>query len=314
VEDAIGQDAEVDAAAAALGRAQAGARDVVDVVGRLGGIARRREVLEQVPRGALEAAVRDGRLVRPARGRYALPTGQHAQQAAHRLTGTAMLLSAAAHWQWATKTVPPRPQVAVPRGRKVPDSARRSVDVRWRTVAPRDRVDGWVTDPLTTVVDCATLLPFDEALAVVDSALRSGGVRYDALLRRRDLVPVQHRPRVRRVVASASSLAANPFESVLRAIALDVPGLTVRPQVEIHDRHGRIGRVDLADLDRRIVIEADSHEFHTGAEAFSADCRRYDRLVVAGWLVLRFTWWQVMRAASWVSSVLAEAVALRSAA
>lgn len=40
-------------------------------------------------------------------------------------------------------------------------------------------------------------------------------------------------PRIRRICAEASGDAANPFESVLRAIALDVRGLRVRPQVTI---------------------------------------------------------------------------------
>lgn len=40
-------------------------------------------------------------------------------------------------------------------------------------------------------------------------------------------------PQARRVAQEASHLAANPFESVLRAIALDVPGLNLRPQVVI---------------------------------------------------------------------------------
>jgi hypothetical protein len=44
----------------------------------------------------------------------------------------------------------------------------------------------------------------------------------------------------------ADSRAANPFESVLRAIALDVPGLDLVPQFRI-DRNGKcVGRVDLA--------------------------------------------------------------------
>lgn len=68
---------------------------------------------------------------------------------------------------------------------------------------------------------------------------------------------------------------------MLRAIALGVPGLALQPQVRIDDTDGWIGRVDLADLALRIVLEADSHEFHTDAAAFARDCWRYDRLVVA---------------------------------
>jgi hypothetical protein len=35
-------------------------------------------------------------------------------------------------------------------------------------------VDGWVTSPVRTVIDCCLDLPFDAALAVVDSSWRAG--------------------------------------------------------------------------------------------------------------------------------------------
>lgn len=212
-----------------------GTETVVEVLTRLGGLAGRRRLLAFVTRPQLEAAVVAGDVVRVSRGRYALPTAVVAQAEARRLTGTAILLSAAAHWGWETKWQPRRPQVAVPLGRRVPAAAREAADVRWRGIPAGDVVDGWVTCPLRTVVDCAVLLPFDEALAVADSALRSGRVQRQALVAAAGGVPVQHRRRVRRVAEHAVATAANPFESVLRAIVLDVPGLTVATQVRIED-------------------------------------------------------------------------------
>jgi very-short-patch-repair endonuclease len=53
------------------------------------------------------------------------------------------------------------------------------------------------------------------------------------------------------------------------------------------------------------VLEADSWEFHAGKEAFKRDCWRYTALVVDGWTVLRFTWWQVMENPDWVRACLA---------
>jgi very-short-patch-repair endonuclease len=66
---------------------------------------------------------------------------------------------------------------------------------------------------------------------------------------------------------------------------------------------------DLVDVDRRLVIEADSHEFHTEKDAHSRDCVRYTALTVAGWLVIRFTWDQVMHSPAYVRSVLSDVVA-----
>lgn len=65
---------------------------------------------------------------------------------------------------------------------------------------------------------------------------------------------------------------------------------------------------DLVDGQRRIVIEADSYEFHTSQEAHARDCVRYTAFIVEGWWVLRFTWHQVMHSPAYVRAVLADVV------
>jgi hypothetical protein len=72
-----------------------------------------------------------------------------------------------------------------------------------------------------------------------------------------------------------------------------------------------VGRVDLADLSLRIVLEADSMEFHGLPELMEKDCKRYDELVADDWLVLRFSWMQVMAKHAWVADVMARTVRLR---
>ena len=49
-------------------------------------------------------------------------------------------------------------------------------------------------------------------------------------------------------------------------------------------------RVDLAYPLERVAIECDSARFHLNRESFEADPRRKNRLMVAGWTVLTFTW------------------------
>jgi very-short-patch-repair endonuclease len=61
-----------------------------------------------------------------------------------------------------------------------------------------------------------------------------------------------------------------------------------------------------------IVAEADSYEWHGGRAELASDARRYNLLVVGGWLVLRFAWEDVMFDRDYVWQVLAAAVALRS--
>lgn len=98
---------------------------------------------------------------------------------------------------------------------------------------------------------------------------------------------------VRRLVALVDGRSANPFESVLRAISIDVPGLHVVPQLVIRLAGARI-RPDLVDEDLQIVLEADSFAGHGDRAALRADARRYDLLVGAGWRVLRSAWEDVM--------------------
>lgn len=72
-----------------------------------------------------------------------------------------------------------------------------------------------------------------------------------------------------------------------------------------------MGRVDLADPALKIVLEADSYEFHGEGELFEKDCVRCDELVADGGLVLRFPWTRVMTRPVWVAEMIAAAVAIR---
>ena len=283
----------------------------VEALVRLGGTARRQELrLAGVHWRHLEAALEAGRVVRSARGHYCLPGTHEAEAAAHRLTATASHTSAAMHWGWKVKTVPDRPHLTVRRKRSLPAGASNGVILHWRDI-DADDVEGWVTGRVRTVVDCCLDLPLDEALSVVDSARRSG-VRVRDVLERAAWLAARQRDKVARVLSLSDPRAENPFESTLRAIATQVAGLQVEPQVRIRDKDF-FARVDLADEALRIVLEADSHTFHTDRRAFDRDCRRYNDLVVRGWIVLRFSWEQVMFEPDTVMRTLEAAVALRRA-
>jgi very-short-patch-repair endonuclease len=181
------------------------------------------------------------------------------------------------------------------------------LDLSWRNLPPAD-IRGGITSPARTVLDCAATLAFDEALAIADSALRSGRVSAAAVRARAAHWPGRGHRRVQRVADAADPRSSGPIESVLRAICLDIPGLTVTPQLRV-ERDGRfVAVVDLADERLRIVIEAEGFEFHGDRAAFDRDCQRYDDLVAAGWVVLRFTWEQIMRQEGWVREILVATV------
>lgn len=272
---------------------------------RLGGVADRKSLLRSCSRRALDAAVVDGSVVRVGRSGYVLPALDEARVAAAAARGVVSHLSAALVHGWKVKASPAMPHVTVRRtqGRVRADGAR----VHWGSVTDMELGAG-VTGPVRTVVDCARVLPFDEALSVADSALRSRSVRRDDLLDAVLAGPRTGRTAALRVVRLASPKSANPFESVLRAIALDVPGLHPIPQGPV----GTIGHADLTDPTLRIVVEAESYEFHALPEAFRYDVRRYTAMTRAGWLVARFVWEDVMHRQAYVASVLADLVSMRA--
>ncbi len=277
-----------------------------EVLAQLGGLATRAVLVERSSRADVDRSLRSGQIVAVARGRYALPQVAGAEVVAHQVGGLLSHTSAALFHGWAVKTVPDLPHVTVPRKRRVSEQVRRVAQVHYADVAVEDQVRGVATGIDLTLTQCLRSLPHDEALAVADSALREGVP--PATLRRVGMgVSGSGSARVRQVTRQARAEAANPFESCLRSIAPTVPGLSVEPQVWLP---GLNMRSDLVDVDLGIVLEADSFEWHGGRAALRKDARRYDLMVVNGWLVLRFAWEDVMFDQESVRQVLVSAVAL----
>ena len=257
----------------------------------LGGLATWQELRRHHGKRAIRAACTHGEVDRLARDRYALPTVDEHRRTAHRFHAVTSHLSAAQHHGWKVKVPPSTAWITVRRNRKLPKSARGQATVRYADLRP-DEVESGVTTPLRTVVDCARALPFDEALTVADSALRAGDITLEDL---RVVAAGLHgngAGAARRVAQHADGRSANPLESVLRAIAIEL-GLRVVPQHSIADT-GLFAVVDVAVPDLRLVLEAEGFEFHGSREQWRNDCRRFTRLAAHRWWVLRFTWEDVM--------------------
>jgi len=282
--------------------------NLTDIIEELGGVATRRELLGAVSRREVEAALAAGEVVRLRTGLYALPSRASAELARAALGGTLSHQSAAAAWGWRMKLQPELPIVTVPRNRSFAAGRREGVDVRYDDLAPERIIEG-VTDPLTTVVECARRLPFDEALAIADSALRSGLVTREALLEAASRSRRTGRRAAVRVARAADGRAENPFESVVRAISLEVDGVRLEPQVRVLPGI----TPDLVDRELRVVVECDSWRFHADKESFRRDMERYNELALAGWLVLRINWTHAMKRPAYVRGLFEEAVAYRTA-
>jgi very-short-patch-repair endonuclease len=269
---------------------------------RLGGIASFDELRDLTTRRRLRTALARGQVIRVSRGLYALPAIGDAKLAAARLGGVVSHLSAALYWGWKVKFPPERPSITVPRRRSRLHAG--YVEVHWADLK-LEQIDHGVTTRVQTVIDCARSCPFDVAVAVADSALRAG-VRREDLVAAAEASPRTGRSRALRVLKAADPRSANPFESVLKAIAIDVPGLCVEPQQQVGD----VGLVDLLDKRLRLVIEADSFEFHSSRPSLARDIRRYTGFARLGYVVVRFTWEEAMFDADYVRAVLLDMVAL----
>ncbi|WP_144008600.1 type IV toxin-antitoxin system AbiEi family antitoxin domain-containing protein [Enemella evansiae] len=285
----------------------------MDVTGCLelwGGVGRWSALVRATSRRELAEAVSAGAVVRDSRGRYALPTAGEALRRAHAMSAVLSHQSAAAHWGWEQKDTPATITVTVPRSRRL-RTIPKDVSVHWADLAPDDVDRAGVTSRSRTLVDCLRTLPFDAGLAIADSALRNGDCAEFTLQRLAKAVRGRGAGTVRRVASCATALAANPFESVLRALCLDA-GLDVEPQVAIYREDGPqrefLGRPDLVDRGRRLIFEADSYEYHGGQQEFRRDCRRYNGFQLVPFRCFRMPWLDTIREQHRVTDVLVQLV------
>ncbi|HET9944056.1 MAG TPA: DUF559 domain-containing protein, partial [Actinomycetes bacterium] len=138
---------------------------------------------------------------------------------------------------------------------------------------------------LHTLVALVRCLPTLDAVVALDSAVRQRLVRIDEVRSRlRGPASVEARRRLGLVDGRSGSV----IETVLR-LALRQAGLRVDCQVYV----AGVGRVDLV-VAGWLVVEVDGFEFHSGRRDYRNDRRRTNRLVRAGYTVLRFTYEDVM--------------------
>jgi very-short-patch-repair endonuclease len=146
-----------------------------------------------------------------------------------------------------------------------------------------------VTSPTRTWRDLAGILQPPALLAATDQLI-------DGLVARRELAEaLAARPagrgsaRARRVLPLADPRSESPMESVLRWLVHEAGLRAPELQFEVRDGQGHfLARADLAWPDRKVIVEFDG-DLHRQRDVFVKDTRRQNRLVAAGWTVLRFT-------------------------
>lgn len=157
-----------------------------------------------------------------------------------------------------------------------------------------------VTAPARTVVDCARMLDFERAVALIDAALHNHLATPADLLEELAVAARWHGvARARSAVRFGDGLSESVGESRSRVL-LFRNGLTPPAvQYEVHDHRGRlIARSDFAYPEANVLVEFDGRAKYgrllkpgksAGDAAFEEKLRE-DALRRLGWMVVRWTW------------------------
>lgn len=180
---------------------------------------------------------------------------------------------------------------------------------RWGVnVKPSTLPDGHATVlgclPITsmerTVVDLARRIPKYDGVMLADNALRRGA-SMDRLREVAELCAMWRGGcRASAVVAFADGRAESPAESLARCVFAEHGLPTPNLQVEMFDRAGKIGRVDLLFREQGTVVEVDGKIKYTDPwrdpkDVLIEEKLREERLREAGWEVVRVSWDQLAK-------------------
>jgi very-short-patch-repair endonuclease len=251
-----------------------------------GGIVRRDQLLAAgLPPRAITAALGARTLVRLRRSWYGLPETPYPHRVAIELGGRVGGLTAARSyglWAGESRSI----HVSWPPHGNITRSPLRAVDgvVRhWRVLPDDGWYELWRESPRQALAQVLLSEDHSCAVAVVDSAIHCGLVTMAQLEKVGRALPV----RAQRVLASMDGRADSGLESIARLWTRELGfEALVHPSIAGME-------VDLL-VGRSLVIELDGEEFHAGAAAFEEDRRRDAILSAGGFIVVRFSYHQVM--------------------
>lgn len=174
-----------------------------------------------------------------------------------------------------------------------------------------------VTTPARTLVDAGQVLKWWEVEAALKSMLRSEHVNLDQVRAALVLHAKRGRPGIgalRRVLRERA-LDECPGDSVLEATFARLCRDAGLPELELHPKvvvDGMALHPDFRFAGTRIVVELDGWAFHGDRQAFERDRQRDQLLTSVGYVVLRFTWRQVVHQPAKVIAVLRRALVART--
>jgi very-short-patch-repair endonuclease len=248
-------------------------------------------LLHRVRRGIYIGAEHWGRLKEWDQDRLKIEAHFHASTGA--LTYTH--LSAARLWGLAVWNCPDTIHVAQ-RSRRGEFSDDREVVHHNQTIPPGHSATARglpVTSLERTVIDCARILPFEQALAIADSSLHAGArsERMQELVRHS--AGSRNITRVREVLDALDGRSESAGETRLRILLTDWSMPAPVLQLQIPTAEGCF-RADFAWPDIKLIIEFDGQgkyfEYRPTPEVLMQERHRESLLIEEGWSVLRVRW------------------------
>lgn len=222
---------------------------------------------------------------------------QRAMAAALDLPGAVAGVSAASMWRIPGYVLEPvqvlgtrRPN----RGRDRPGWAHSSVRLKDEDITRLDDIP--VTTPVRTLRDLAGRVHPERLSQACDRMLSTRTLRLGTLHAALEDLPLRGgapgTAEMRRLILArpdgyrpADSNLERRFEQILA----DADEVAFERQVVVGDDGGVIGRVDFLDRDLGVIVEVQSHLFHTGLVDVARDKERVERLRRAGWIVVLVT-------------------------
>lgn len=148
-----------------------------------------------------------------------------------------------------------------------------------------------ITKPRRSYLDTLRMLPHDSGRDLFAWLVTRRRLTRDDVVQELDR-PAPRAWGNRRLLALLEATADGVLSAAERLLVdllrrADITGWEAN--VPIHDAGGTVGWADVLFAPERLVIEVDGRRAH-GPDRFQADRTRQNRLVAAGYTVLRFTW------------------------
>lgn len=168
---------------------------------------------------------------------------------------------------------------------------------------------GRITNVVRSAVDTLASLPPHDADTVIAWLVTRKVLTWEDLEARIRCAPgMWGNSQLRRIAKNTATGALSAGERLLHEVLGRARISGWRANVPIRDAAGIIGVADVLVDAARLVIEVDGRAYH-GADTFQRDRERRNRLMLAGYVVLHFTWHDLTRRPREVAAQIRQALA-----